>query len=460
MMNNNINYIVGMLFFFCIMSCDIKEIPPHQLVKENAVTNSAQAEQALNGAFVPLESINEAPFAADYVTSGSLMAGLAVGGFGSFDDQLIENEFTSSNGWNQSSDMINSANFAIEGTSALSPSEFNSPERRNEIIAEATFMRFFGQYYLFRYFGQHWDLNSPYGGLMRRATADLSNANQGRETVADTYTMLLEDLDFVIANASDFSTPYRPSKLLAKAYKAEVLLMRGTDADLQEAITIAQQVLNDSGRSMAGTYAEVFNTGFDSSELLFTRAVDDRLASIATRNVDSMLNIFGGLISISPAFETLLGADLRAPLYIEEINDALTVPKMSFGGEKGVMFYMRTSQMLLIQAEAHARLGNKNDAIDAINELRVRAGETLLDASSISDNDLSLTIYNEIAKEIGFEKGEEWFAAIRLKDTSGEPLVFGLKSEVTSVNQLIWPIPSAEIEFNEPMDQNPGYEQL
>ncbi|MEC3908820.1 RagB/SusD family nutrient uptake outer membrane protein [Tamlana sp. 2201CG12-4] len=295
---------------------------------------------------------------------------------------------------------------------------------------------------------------------MRRATSDLSNANQARQTVADTYALLLEDLDFVITNGPDFSSPYRPSKLLAKAYKAEVLLMRGTNADLQEAITIAQQVLDDSSRIMAGTYAEIFNTGFDSPELLFTRAVDDRLASIASRNVDSMLNIFGGVISISEAFETLLGADLRAPLYKEEINGILTVPKMAFGGDKGVMFYMRTSQMLLIQAEARARLGEKEKAIDAINVLRARAGETTLDASSISDNDLSLTIYNEIAKEIGFEKGEEWFAAIRLKDTNGESLVFGLKSEVTSVNQLIWPIPNAEVEFNEPMEQNPGYENL
>lgn len=459
-MNYKINYIIGLLFFFCMTSCDIEEVPPHALVKENAVTNSAQAEQALNGAFVPLERLNPAPFAADYITSGSLMAGLAEGHYDSFDEQLVDNEFNSSNGWSQSSDMINAANFAIEGALGLSPSQFDNSERHTEIIAEARFMRFFAQYYLFRYFGQHWDLNSPYGGLMRRATADLANANQARETVANTYTMLLEDLDFVIVNGPEFSTPYRPSKLLAKAYKAEVLLMRGTDADLQEAITVAQEVLNDSGRSMASTYAEVFNTGFDSSELLFTRYVDDQLASLATRNVDSMFNIFGGIIYITQAFEDLFGDDSRLSLYKDEVNATPAVPKMAFGQERGVMFYMRTSQMHLIQAEAYARLGNKNDAIDAINVLRLRAGETALDASLIASGDLNLTIYNEIAKEIGFEKGEEWFAAIRLKNANGDALIFDLKPQVTSVNQLIWPIPTAEVEFNAPMVQNPGYESL
>ncbi len=459
-MNYNIKNIVGTLFFICMMSCDIDEIPPHSLVKENAITTAAQAEQALNGAFVPLESLNNSTFAADYATSGSQMIGLSTGGFDSFDEQLLENEFTSSNGWNQCADMVNSANFAIEGTSALPDATFSNPDRKNEILAQATFMRFFAQYYIFRYYGQHWDLSSSLGGLMRRATADLSNANHARETVADTYTMLLEDLDFVIANGPEFSTPYRPSKLLAKAFKAEVLLMRGNDADLEQAIMIAQEVLNDPGRSMAGTYRAVFDNGFESSELLFTRYVDDQLARLAGFNLDSMLNIFGGLIFISEAFEDLLGSDLRAPFYKEEVDDKITTPKMFIGQDRGVVFYMRTSQMYLVQAEAHARLNRKDAAIAAINVLRTRAGETPLVASSISDNDLSITVYNEIAKEIGIEKGEEWFAAIRLKNASGDPLVFDLKSEVTSINQLVWPIPGSEVEFNQLIQQNPGYEDL
>ena len=460
-MNYKINYIIGVLFLFCIISCDVDEIPPHKLVGNNAITTEIQAEYALKGAFLPLVKLNDGIFSSKYITSASLMIGLADGSFGNFDDQLKANTLETSIGWKEASDMINAANFAMAGAAALSPSVFANPVRQKEVVAEAKFMRFFGQYYLFRYFGQHWDLNSPYGGLMRREPADLINASQARETVADTYTLLLEDLDFIIKNGPNFSSPYAPSNLLAKAYKAEVLVMRGTDEDLREAITLAEQVLNNSARSLSTTYAEVFNTGFDSSELLFTRAVDDALARFAARNVDSMFNIFGGRIYISDAFETLLGSDLRAPLFKEEKDGVSIVPKMFVGETSGVMFYMRTSQMHLIQAEAYARLEQKGNAITAINKLRRRAGEADLVASAISDNDLSITVYNEIVKELGFEKGEELFAAIRLKNASGERLVFELKPEITSVNQLIWPIPNGELDFNDLIDKNnPGYEGL
>ncbi|MCK0132652.1 RagB/SusD family nutrient uptake outer membrane protein [Flavobacteriaceae bacterium F08102] len=460
-MNKLIN-IIGMFFILTLISCDVDEVPPHSLVENNVITSQSTAESALIGAFVPFKTINPAPFASGYVSNGSHMIGFTTGTFSGFDTDCEENNFTSSIGWDQCSDMINAANIVIEKTAQVADSEF-ADNRKKEIIAEATFLRFFAQYYLFRHFAQHWDINSPYGGLMRREPTRLSSVDYARSTVAESYTLLLEDLDYIIANGPEFSSVYRPSKLLAKAFKAEVLLMRGSDADLQNAITIANEVLNDPTRSMESSYNAIFENGYDSSELLFTRFFDDQLANIVFRNVDSMVNSFGGRFEVTEELVEILGDDSRASMYIDEIDETTRVPKIYKESGECLPYYMRTSEMYLIIAEANARLGLKSDAIDAINVLRSRAGEDDLDPSDIADDDLITVLFNEISKEIALEKGYAWFASIRLIGPDGKRLVYSLKPTVLNsngTNQFIWPIPNEEVTLNRLMVQNPGYEQL
>jgi len=455
-MKNYLIRIARALFFIGLISCDINEIPPHDLVETNVISNQATAEAALIGAYQPLEIINEAPYGSLYISTGSHMVGFTTGSFGDFYDQLQENKFTRSVGWKECSKIINGANLLIARTPPVEENQFSSG-RKKEIIAEATFLRFFAQYYLLRYYGQFWDINSEYGALMRREPSDLTNADKAQSTVSETYTLLLEDLDFVIANGPDFSSVYRASNLLAKAFKAEVLLMRGTDEDLQNAIILAEEVLNNPSRNIESNYSDIFNNGFDSSELLFTRFMDEGLENLATRNVDSMFKMFSGELYPTSSFEALLGDDTRSAMYIEVIDEAIIVPKIFKEDARCLPYYMRTSQMELIKAEAYARLGQKEMAIETINILRTRAGEDFLDVLNIPDDQFIKTIFDEICKEIALEKSYEWFAAIRLKNESGTPLIFDLKPEIASVNQLIWPLPMEETEFNTLIKQNPGY---
>lgn len=453
------------VFLLIITSCDsyLEEIPPHSLVESNVITDQATAESALIGTYYPLESINPSPFGANYVSNGSHMVGFTSGSFGNLDEESLVNTFTKGNGWEKSSDMINAANLIIEKIEDVADMEFDE-NRKNEIRAEARFLRFFAQYYLFRHYGQFWDINSNYGGLMRRTPARLSSNDFARSTVAETYDLLFEDLDFVIENGPEFTTVYRASSLLAMAYKAEVLLMRGDGEDLQNAIVLADQVLNNSSRAKEATYEAVFENGYDSSELLFTRFMDENNLSFVFRFVDSMVQMFGGRFDITPQLENLLGDDLRTPFYkridIVDGEEVVRVPKIYKDDGNCVLYYMRTSQMDLVKAEAYARMNQKINAIDAINVLRIRAGEDELVAGDISDNELSMVIFNEIAREMALEKGYEWFTAIRLKNLNNEPLIFEIKDEVTSINQFIWPIPLEEVEFNLLIVQNPGYENL
>ncbi len=449
-----------MLFAISCKKDILNKIPPHSLVEDNAIVDQPSAEAALIGIFVPLKSLNPSPFGANYISDGSQMVGFTTGYFRSFDHELEVNGYTTGDAWPECSQIINSANAVIAKVANVDDGKF-AGNRKKEIIAEAKFMRFFAQYYILKHYGQFWDLNSQFGALMRREPARVSNNNYARSTVAESYDLLLEDLDDAIANAPEFNSVYMPSKLLAKAYKAEVLLMRGADADLQNATTIADEVLNDPNRSMESAYGDIFTKGYSSSELLFTRFMDDQMLSGVFSNVGSIVRMFGGIFQPSPLLINILDDDTRAPFYARTdiVNNVPTirVPKLYKPNGNCLPYYMRTSEMLLIKAEAYARLNKKDNAITALNVLRVRAGESPLISADISDDDLSTVVFSEITKELALENGYEWFASIRLKGKDGRPMIFTIKPGVTSANQFIWPIPQKEIELNTLMVQNSGY---
>ncbi|CAL2095406.1 SusD/RagB family lipoprotein precursor [Tenacibaculum sp. 190524A02b] len=461
-MKNTTYNILYILILLVLMACEseLNQIPPNNLVEANVIVDQKSAEAALIGTMQPLERINPSPFGADYISNGAHMVGFLSGNFDKTDSEAIVNVFTTSNGWDQCSDIINAANLVIEKTALVSNSKFEQG-RKEEIIAEARFMRFFAQYYLFRHYGQFWKLDSPFGALMRREPSKLSTLNHKRATVTETYTLLLEDLNYVIQKGAEFSTVYRPSSLLAKAYKAELLIMRGTNEDLQEAITIADEVLNDGKRSIEATYEAIFEKGYESSELLFTRFLDANSLNFVFRNVDSIIRLFNGEdgFEMTSLFLDVLGNDARLPLYYNGI-DINKVPKLYKEDGNCLPYYMRISQMYLIKAEAHARLQQKNQAIEAINVLRVRAGEIPINQATIADNELNKTVFEEICKEMAMEKGYEWLASIRLMNNANQAIIFDIKTEVTSENQFIWPIPVDEVRLNMSMVQNPGYENL
>lgn len=449
-----------MLFAISCKKDILNKIPPHSLVEDNAIVDQPSAEAALIGIFVPLKSLNPSPFGANYISDGSQMVGFTTGYFRSFDHELEVNGYTTGDAWPECSQIINSANAVISKVAGLDDGKF-AGNRKKEIIAEAKFMRFFAQYYILKYYGQFWDINSKYGALMRREPARVSNNDYARSTVKETYDLLLEDLDDAIANAPEFNSVYMPSKLLAKAFKAEVLLMRGTDADLQNAVVLADEVLNNPKRSMETSYGAIFNNGYSSSELLFTRFMDAQMLSSVFSNVGSIVRMFGGIFMPSPSLITILGDDKRAPFYsrTDSVNGstAVRVPKLYKPGGNCLPYFMRTSEMVLIKAEALARLGKKSDAISALNILRLRAGESQFNSTDISDDDLTSVVFSEITKELALENGYEWFASIRLKGKDGKPMIFTVKPSIESTNHFIWPIIQKEMELNKLMEQNPGY---
>ena len=186
---------------------------------------------------------------------------------------------------------MNSANNFIYYTDRLPESAFG-PNRKTEMLAEARFLRGFAHAFLLRKYGYFWDLDSRLGTIIRLEPSSLSNNNQARATVKESYEKIFEDLDYAIKYAPAFYSRYRVCATFAKAFKADLLMNRGADGDYSEAIRLANEVIGSAEFGMEDTYADIFQHGYDSKELLFTRfmknppAMDD--------NVGSLFKMFGG----------------------------------------------------------------------------------------------------------------------------------------------------------------------
>ena len=116
----------------------------------------------------------------------------------------------------------------------------------------------------------------------------------------------------------------------------------------------------------------------------------------------------------------------------------------------------RISEVLLNRAEAYARTGNLPLAKADLDVIRTRAGLTAYTLGS--QGDLIAEILLQRRLELAFE-GHRWFDLIRLKQDIPK-VPGGLASfsvlEYTD-RRILTPIPSAQIDVNAKLKQNPGY---
>ncbi|MFK7932207.1 MAG: RagB/SusD family nutrient uptake outer membrane protein, partial [Saprospiraceae bacterium] len=112
---------------------------------------------------------------------------------------------------------------------------------------------------------------------------------------------------------------------------------------------------------------------------------------------------------------------------------------------------VRYSDMFLIYAESimeiEGGITSNPDALAAFNAVRQRAG---LEAVTEFDREAML---RERRVEFAFE-GQRWFDLVR----SGKAIeILTLHGKNIRIENLVFPIPAAEMEVNPKLEQNPGY---
>lgn len=490
-MNKWIKLMIAVFVCLSTSACDSMfdgilddQIPEHDLVPENAIVDEKSSEKALLGAYSYLD---DSKYNSGYLNSQLIIKNyirlnliFPTGGSSFEKDQVYKFVYdeTDSNfelPWTYVYKIINAANNTIYYTERAADSKYG-PDRKNEILAEARFLRAFCHMYLMEYYSHFYDTGSEYGVFLREEPSALSNNNLKRATVAESYESIYADLEFAAEHAPAFSTTYRISRTAAKAFYANYLLVRGTDADRQKALQLADEVLASSDFQLENSYADIFVNRHNSSELFFTQYTDNPYSY--TDNVMGLVQLLGKGQYRAKTYDMeddmsqylLIMNDETTDRYVATI-DSIVFPSSStqkvktfvwkkfhtLQREAMPMYYLRLAQMYLVKAEAMSYLPGYTtaDVIAMLNVLHERANEPALDASEYNTmEDVREEIFKEYIREVGVENGDPYFYAARtVRD--GQRLLQSYNSYFTDDRTLCFPIPAKEIEKNNLAVQNP-----
>ncbi|MCK0131239.1 RagB/SusD family nutrient uptake outer membrane protein [Flavobacteriaceae bacterium F08102] len=486
----NIKYILKGVFcslLLVLTSCQLAENldefePLYSLPAETAISDETSAELTLAGMYASLRQTEGGfPY---YTIVPSTLSGVNSGGLFStgVEDQGFLTNNPDPNGrttrgmYTNLYTLINRANWVIEGTEKLSANDFVNPNRKTEIIAEAKAMRATGHFYLLRMYGQFYDLNSEYGVVLNLTPAKDANPRP-RNTVAETYTAILEDLEDAIADAPSATNKYYASSVYAKGLKAKVLLYKG---DFTQAALVAKDVMENSGANfdLMPTFEGLFqhdgaNDYLNTVESLFNTYSD------LDEGIGSG-NFWDGIFaSTSDSFYDL-GENGTMTINGQIINyDATRIPFMKLGtpftasfngnfkykqrrGENlyETHYHLRMAEIYLIYAEAEARRTNSvtPDALEALNAIRRRAGATTTGSNGFETYPATISypqfleaVRIEKLMELATEMGEDFYDLVRYEITEtptpdgGNFKASMVKATATNKDKFILPIPDASI---------------
>ncbi len=454
----------------CSLMGSIDDIQPEHVVDDDTVIVDAEtAEFALNGVYASLRTFEIGTFRSCMSLWANSIASSSVAGAGEFkgDSQnrsSIKIENSAVEGLYRGCYLvINTANSFIANLEKNSPSDL-SGMRKAEMLGEARCMRAMFNLHLLRLFGEYYDIDSPYG-IVLYDTPVRDNTPRSRSKVYDCYTMIFNDLDFAIRNAPDYQFEHcRFSKTVAKALLARMYLSQN---HYSEAATTAGEVIEEammSGYDLEFDFLSCFSSQFYSSEMLFAPYVSQssgETISSSWRNTipGSLLTTLASTMGENGVLEPRYEAT-----YVNVTNVNMTAKYPLFYNttmDDNSYYFMRLPEVYYIKAEAEARLGNYDEAREAMRPLNDRAGYSTDYVDNIPDNKMLGTVLKNKLMELSVESGEEWFDLVRYHREGGyESWNDDEKAQLPAFNQLLLPIPRTAMAGNKLLIQNPAYQSM
>ncbi|MBS9523473.1 RagB/SusD family nutrient uptake outer membrane protein [Litoribacter alkaliphilus] len=480
-------------------ACDVTDQSPVTLVpEEEAFSDAGKVQGNILGVYDAaqrgwyLGAIDRGyPFGAASIQQGDMRGG------DMYNDQLFY-EVTYINGWSPTTAnnegqwigtyrLINRINVVLEGLQEALANGVIDQGAYDSYRAEMLFLRAFSHWDLVINFSRPYSddpssLGIPYRDFAVNNTDLVSEAEQiDRGTVAGVYARVLADLDEAEELGGDIG-PFRASRGAAIAFKAKVKLHQDDWAGVLEEY-------GKLGYALAPSPEVPFRSPDGNTESIFS------LNNTAESNpgVNGALPaMYGnpaeggrGLVKISPVIWNapfwLEGDARRTELTSSSDIGIFTSKYDDYINRGNPTPLIRYAEIVLIAAEAHARLGDEGQALELLNSVRDRAipeGAASLTAGDLSDGILQ-AIWNEKRVEL-LAEGAYWYDIHRLSgrgDMDGIPAKAPSRS-ITSIdfyapdadisldhslpyssNLFIWPIPLQEV-VNNPVlagQQNPGY---
>ncbi|HEX6040029.1 RagB/SusD family nutrient uptake outer membrane protein [Longimicrobium sp.] len=416
--------------------------PVDQLPVDQAITSAEGARTALAGAYNALQSASY--YGGDFVFFGDLSADNAVhtGTFQTFDDADV-NQLRADNGtvegiWDALYIGLNRANVLLRQVPGVTDLD---ADERDQILGEAHFLRALHLHNLVKLWG---DVPMPL-----EPAASVDEAGRITRTPADqVYAQIVSDLQQAASLMSEEQTR-QASAGAARALLARVQLYRG-----QWAAALAQaEAVEAMGYTLAPSFGDLFDEdGADTDEdilrVTFTASDYNNLGYYYLSEDE------GGRGEVAPQQELIDAyeaddARLAWSISGDEEGDAFGTRFPSTAGAEDV-HVIRFAEVVLTRAEALARLGRLEEAVDQYNRIRERAGVDphVLGVDVTGQQQVLQAIWAERQRELAFE-GDRWPDLVR---TGRAAAVLGIPAF-----QTLYPVPQGEIDVASGLTQNPGY---
>jgi hypothetical protein len=516
-------FIPVLFLAFSINSCDdIIDLSPYSSISEaTAFSTPSLVELSVlgmyNGAqrgYYPANGTGRGyPFGAAFVEQGDCRGEDAVN-LQAFYQFTYEGTYTASTAnneayWSDSYRLINRCNMVIEGVNTAVSKNVITQAIGNQYLGEAYFLRAITHLELLFHFARPYKetANASHPGVPYRTKAYTTQvaidegASQSRNTVAECYAKILEDLTFAENNLpgksgrSGNAKIVRATKGAAVAFKTRVYQHMW---DWSNVITEAQKLIaypSADGYSLTASPDGPFVSNYSNTESIFSMENSANNNPTTNGSLPQMYNGKGrALVCISPIV-------WRNPYW--RADDKRRGPTMAYaatsGSLKGIYFtekykdyttfsdaapVIRHAEVLLNAAEAYARRNASGDLTSSIALLNQVRNRSLADpstqaytAASFADN---VALVDAIIAERRIEfcmEGRRWPDIHRLMldipaklsnsnpaasaYTLGTPFSgpYGVVSVPYSNYKFLWPIPQIEINANPTLaaEQNPGW---
>ena len=243
--------------------------PEHVVTDDNYITDVSTAQTALNGVYASWRSTGVSYLRNAMSSMAHTQAMAMVMGADEYAAENIEtNNSNVETAYTAYYNVINTANTFLVHINKNIPGL--SEEKRTEMIAEARCQRALAYLTLLKCFGEYWKQDSQYGVCLFKDELVRDNQVRQRSSVADTYKLISEDLDYAIAHCEQHPADhYHMSSLFAKALKAKMYFAQD---NYPEAARLSEEVINEAetaGYELESEYANIFTEQFNSKEMLF-----------------------------------------------------------------------------------------------------------------------------------------------------------------------------------------------
>lgn len=260
----------ALTFTSCDLIGSIDDMEPDHVVTDlNYITDAASAQTALNGVYASWRSTGVSYLRYGIASMAHTQTQAMVMGVDEFAAENIQtNNSNVETAYTAYYNVINTANTFLVHINKQIPGM--TEEKRTEMIAEARCQRALAYLTLLKCFGEYWKQDSQYGVCLFKDELVRDNQVRQRSSVADTYKLISEDLDYAIAHCEQHPADhYHMSSLFAKALKAKMYFAQD---NYPEAARLSEEVISEAetaGYELESDYANIFTEQFNSKEMLF-----------------------------------------------------------------------------------------------------------------------------------------------------------------------------------------------